>query len=179
MLFEEGLGFTRYEINCESEIHYSVDLSLWEFEFHFTTSRYPLLDEFTDCQFGRGEQKPTDIWTNDNKLGRILEAMGGKCNCPRPHEESVRADRGGARSKNFAALPINLCYVISEYVKSKHSQLRFEDILQCDRQCRIHTWLKNITSECPEEVSLNKCRQRLQLSICGHIAVSGEIFSPQ
>jgi hypothetical protein len=102
-------------------------------------SRYPLLDEFTDCQFGRGEQKPTDIWTNDNKLGRVLTAMGGTCNCPRPHEEGVRAVRGGARNKNFAALPIKLCQVLSEYVRSKHSQLKFEDLLQCDIQRRIDT----------------------------------------
>ncbi|KAL3815661.1 hypothetical protein ACHAXA_006936, partial [Cyclostephanos tholiformis] len=87
-------------------------------------------NEIYYCQFGRGEQKPTNIWTNDDKLGRILETIGGKCNCPRPHEEGVRSLGGGACNKNFAALPMKLCQVISDYVKSKHTQLKFDDLLQ-------------------------------------------------
>jgi len=103
---------------------YDIDLSIL-----LITSRYHSLD-FADCQFGRSEQKPTHIWTNDDKLGRILEVIGGTCNCPRPHEDGVR----GAGNTNFAALPMKLCEVISEYVTSKHSQLRFDDLLlQSDR----------------------------------------------
>ncbi|KAL3762247.1 hypothetical protein ACHAW5_007196 [Stephanodiscus triporus] len=88
------------------------------------------------CQFGRSEKKPTNIWTNDDKLGKILEAIGGTCNCPPPHEDGVR----GAGTKNFAALPMKLCEVISEYVTSKHSQLRFDDVLlRSDRHDGIRT----------------------------------------
>jgi len=80
--------------------------------------------EINYCQFGRGEKKPTNIWTNDHKLGNILETVGGKCNCRSPHEESVRG--GGA--KNFAALPFNFCQLVSSYVHSKHTQLDFEKL---------------------------------------------------
>mmetsp|Transcript_23328 Transcript_23328/g.42080 ORF Transcript_23328/g.42080 Transcript_23328/m.42080 type:complete len:138 (-) Transcript_23328:28-441(-) len=67
--------------------------------------------------------KPTNIWTNDWKLGNILETIGGKCDCPLPHEDSVR--RTG-HEVNFAALPLKLCQIISSCVHSKHTQLRFE-----------------------------------------------------
>ena len=29
------------------------------------------------CQFGRGDKKPTNIWTNDKVLGNILKRIGG------------------------------------------------------------------------------------------------------
>mmetsp|Transcript_32826 Transcript_32826/g.62709 ORF Transcript_32826/g.62709 Transcript_32826/m.62709 type:complete len:430 (-) Transcript_32826:209-1498(-) len=76
------------------------------------------------CQFGRGDMKPTNIWTNDWKLGNILETIGGKCDCSLPHEDSVR--RTGNKV-NFAALPLKLCQIITSYVHSKHTQLRFEN----------------------------------------------------
>mmetsp|Transcript_24012 Transcript_24012/g.39317 ORF Transcript_24012/g.39317 Transcript_24012/m.39317 type:complete len:201 (-) Transcript_24012:715-1317(-) len=82
--------------------------------------------EINYCQFGRGDKKPTNIWTNDEKLGNILETIGGKCNCPLPHEESIRRNGSSSRDKNFAALPLKLCQIISTYVHSKHTQLKFE-----------------------------------------------------
>lgn len=72
------------------------------------------------CQFGRGDQKPTNIWTNDKVLGNILKRIGGKCNHVN-HEEKVQEDR----HKNFAALPMQMCELISTYVSSKHTQLKF------------------------------------------------------
>lgn len=76
------------------------------------------------CQFGRGEKKPTCIWTNDPTLGRILEKMGGECKCKGKHEESVK---GSTHKKNFAALPMKLCNIISDYVYTKHKQIKFEE----------------------------------------------------
>jgi hypothetical protein len=76
------------------------------------------------CQFGRGEKKPTCIWTNDQTLGRIIIRMGGVCNCRGKHEESVQ---GSGRTTNFAALPVKLCDVISDYVYTKHRQLKFKN----------------------------------------------------
>lgn len=73
------------------------------------------------CQFGRGDKKPTNIWTNDKVLGNILKRIGGKCNHVN-HEEKVQEDR---HHKNFAALPMQLCELISTYVSSKHTQLKF------------------------------------------------------
>ena len=78
-----------------------------------------------DCQFGRGDKKPTNIWTNDPKLGDILEKIGKKCNCTLPHEESVK---GSCCDRNFAALPMKLCQIISTYVQSKHTQLKFDQL---------------------------------------------------
>mmetsp|Transcript_8750 Transcript_8750/g.19620 ORF Transcript_8750/g.19620 Transcript_8750/m.19620 type:complete len:1054 (+) Transcript_8750:126-3287(+) len=85
--------------------------------------------EIKYCQFGRADQKPTNIWTNDLKLGDILETVGGKCDCPLPHEESVKGRNGSSNSdKNFAALPLKLCQLITTYVHSKHTQLNFEKL---------------------------------------------------
>ena len=72
------------------------------------------------CQFGRGDKKPTNLWTNDKVLGNILRRIGGKCNHVN-HEEKVQEDR----HKNFAALPMQLCELISSYISSKHTQLKF------------------------------------------------------
>ena len=72
------------------------------------------------CAFGRGDKKPTNLWTNDKVLGNILRRIGGKCNHVN-HEEKVQEDR----HKNFAALPMQLCELISTYVSSKHTQLKF------------------------------------------------------
>ena len=104
-----------------------------------------------DCQFGRGEQKPTgktyaafsqtttnvnsplglfpaDIWTNDLKLGKILKSVGGKCNCQGRHEDYVV----GSSNTNFAALPMKLSQLISSYVQSKHTQMKFDAIASKD-----------------------------------------------
>eukprot|EP00804_Cyclotella_cryptica_P019770 CCRYP_009678-RA/>CCRYP_009678-RA protein AED:0.01 eAED:0.01 QI:488/1/1/1/0.5/0.66/3/65/616 len=100
------------------------------------------------CQFGRDEMKvssilerimldlqrkliricllkPTCIWTNDYKLGEILLAIGGKCKCTGNHKENVRDTAG----KNFAALPMELCKVISAYVDSKIAQLKLDKLV--------------------------------------------------
>lgn len=74
------------------------------------------------CQFGRAEQKPTSIWTNDEALGRVLIKIGGKCKCIGRHEEGVKVNN----DKNFSALPIKLCQIISDYVQSKHQSLKFK-----------------------------------------------------
>ena len=74
------------------------------------------------CQFGRGDMKPTHIWTNDAKLGQLLKIEGGKCTCGKLHEEGVRSSPG----KNFAALPMALCELLSTYVHSKHTQIKFD-----------------------------------------------------
>eukprot|EP00986_Skeletonema_menzelii_P001153 scaffold307_cov146-Skeletonema_menzelii.AAC.7 len=79
------------------------------------------------CQFGRGEKKPTCIWTNDPCLGRILVQMGGVCDCRGNHEESVQ---GSIHKKNFAALPTKLCNVISDYVYTKHRQLKYKKYIE-------------------------------------------------
>lgn len=75
------------------------------------------------CQFGRGEKKPTCIWTNDQTLGKILVRMGGVCKCRGKHEETVNSS---THTTNFAALPMKLCNVISDYVYTKHRQLKFK-----------------------------------------------------
>lgn len=36
--------------------------------------------------------------------------------------------RNQGHEKNFAALPFKLCQIISSYVHSKHTQLKFEQI---------------------------------------------------
>ena len=69
-----------------------------------------------------------DIWTNDLKLGKILESVGGKCNCRGRHEDTVE----GASQTNFAALPMKLCQLISSYVQSKHAQMKFDEIASKD-----------------------------------------------
>jgi len=74
------------------------------------------------CQFGRAEQKPTSIWTNDEALGSILLLIGGKCKCVGRHEEGVKVNN----DKNFSALPIKLCQIISDYLQSKHQSLKFK-----------------------------------------------------
>ena len=74
------------------------------------------------CQFGRAEQKPTSIWTNDEALGRVLIKIGGKCKCIGRHEEGVKVNN----DKNFSALPRKLCQIISDYVQSKHQSLKFK-----------------------------------------------------
>jgi len=74
------------------------------------------------CQFGRAEQKPTSIWTNDVALGSILLLIGGKCKCVGRHEEGAKINN----DKNFSALPIKLCQIISDYVQSKHQSLKFK-----------------------------------------------------
>lgn len=79
------------------------------------------------CQFGRGEKKPTCIWTNDPTLGKILEKMGGECRCRGKHEESVK---GSTHKTNFAALPMKLCNIISDYVYTKHRQLKFKKYIE-------------------------------------------------
>ena len=75
------------------------------------------------CQFGRGEKKPTCIWTNDQTLGKILLRMGGVCNCRGKHEESVQ---GSTSRTNFAALPEKLCKIVTDYVYTKHKQLKLK-----------------------------------------------------
>ena len=60
--------------------------------------------------------------TNDATLGKILVRMGGTCNCRGKHEHSVQ----GTRDTNFAALPMKLCEIISDYVYSKHRQLKLK-----------------------------------------------------
>lgn len=79
------------------------------------------------CQFGRGEKKPTCIWTNDQSLGKIFVRMGGVCNCGGKHEESVQ---GSTHKTNFAALPTKLCNVISDYVFTKHRQLKYKKYIE-------------------------------------------------
>ena len=86
------------------------------------------------CQFGRGEKKPTCIWTNDHCLGKILLKMGGVCNCERKHEESVQ----GSNQKNFAALPTELCTVISDYVYTKHRHLKYKKFIE-NQEAAQHT----------------------------------------
>jgi len=116
-LFEGDLGFQRFEINSEfhGESHFlSSCVCLCSYSF-----LYP-----TDCQFGRVDQKPTNIWTNDKTLGNILESIGGKCKCPLPHEEGMRK----TNDKHLAALPLKLCQVIASYVQSKHTLLNFAKV---------------------------------------------------
>lgn len=65
---------------------------------------------------------PNRTGTNDEVLGKILVRMGGTCKCRERHAEQVR----GTGHKNFAALPMKLCSVISDYVYTKHRQLKLK-----------------------------------------------------
>jgi hypothetical protein len=69
--------------------------------------------------------KPTCIWTNDHQLGELLVAIGGECKCRGNQKEGVRSAPG----KNFAALPFELCKIISTYVHSKVMQLKLKKLI--------------------------------------------------
>lgn len=71
--------------------------------------------------------KPTCIFTNDEKLGDILVAIGGRCKCKGNHKDSVQES---SSDTNFAALPFELCKVLSSYVHSKITQLKFDKLIR-------------------------------------------------
>lgn len=71
-------------------------------------------------------KKPTCIFTNDAKLGQLLVAVGGKCRCKGNHGATVRDD---GNDINFAALPMELCKIISSHVQSKTTQLKFDKMI--------------------------------------------------
>lgn len=76
------------------------------------------------CAFGRGEQKPTYIWTNDFGLRDTLMdfrcnigcSMGGKRN-----HESVQSNRC---TIDYGVIPQPLAEEVAEYVNAKFNQDR-------------------------------------------------------
>ena len=125
-----GVHRTKDNYNKSSDSH-SADAMLLQLYFFIvealkkssdTTVTIENPSDIFYCQFGRAEQKPTSIWTNDDTLGHVLIKIGGKCKCIGKHEEGVKVNN----DKNFSALPIKLCQIISDFVQSKHQSLKFK-----------------------------------------------------
>jgi hypothetical protein len=71
------------------------------------------------CAFGRGDQKPTHLWTNDFGLASTLSRFrcGDKC----PYKGGIHpiGVRGQGSKFNAAAIPSGLAEEVAAYVDSK------------------------------------------------------------
>lgn len=118
MLFEDQLGFKTYQI-------YYCQFGRDEMKVSLTWVNIRLLVVLSSPL--SDSSKPTCIITNDEKLGKILVGKGGKCICKGNHKDGVRES---SSDTNFAALPFELCKLLSSYVHSKVTQLKFDKLIQ-------------------------------------------------